>query len=60
MNDVKALICNINLLICIGMMGFYQFAGYGLIVGFAGKILHGRGKDQNITTDVTRYKKCDA
>ena len=39
-DNVKALICNMNLLICIGMMGFYQFAGYGLIVGFAGKILH--------------------
>ena len=56
-DNVKALICNMNLLICIGMMGFYQFAGYGLIVGFAGKILHhsGGSKDHNITTtDVTR------
>ena len=56
MNDVKALICNINLLICIGMMGFYQFAGYGLIVGFAGKILHSEEKvHHNITTNLIRY-----
>ena len=55
-DNVKALICNMNLLICIVMMGFYQFAGYGLIVGFAGKILHhsSGSKDHNITPDVTR------
>ena len=54
MNRIKHLICNVNLLICIGMMGFYQFAGYGLIIGFAGKILHS-GKNAHHTTNLTRY-----
>ena len=55
MDQVRALICNMNLLICIGMMGFYQFAGYGLIVGFAGKILHsGEKPHHTITTNSTR------
>ena len=58
MNRVKAIICNANLLISIGIMGFKQFAGYALIVGFAGKILHcGEKVHHNITTNLTRYLK---
>ena len=58
MNRVKAMICNANLLISIGIMGFKQFAGYALIVGFAGKILHsGEKVHHNITTNLTRYLK---
>ena len=52
------MICNANLLISIGIMGFKQFAGYALIVGFAGKILHrGEKVHHNITTNLTRYLK---
>ena len=55
MNTVKAMICNANLLISIGIMGFKQFAGYALIVGFAGKILHSGEKiHHTITTNSTR------
>ena len=58
LNRVKAMICNANLLISIGIMGFKQFAGYALIVGFAGKILHsGEKVHHNITTNLTRYLK---
>ena len=35
---VSKLLCK-SFLICIGMMFFYQFAGYALVVSFAGKIL---------------------
>ena len=48
MDKVKALICNVNLLISIGMMFFLQFAGYGLILGFAGEILHGKERHENV------------
>jgi len=40
--DFKKVISNLlckSLLVCIGMMFFYQFAGYALVVSFAGKIL---------------------
>ena len=57
MDKVKAMICNANLLISIGIIGFKQFAGYALIVGFAGKILHsGEKVHHNITTSSTRYQ----
>ena len=58
MNKAKAMICNANLLISIGIMGFKQFAGYALIVGFAGKILHsGEKVHHNIAINLTRYLK---
>ena len=35
---ISTILCK-SILICIGMMFFYQFAGYALVVSFAGKIL---------------------
>ena len=46
--DFKKVISNLlckSLLICIGMMFFYQFAGYAMVISFAGDILQ---KDEEI------------
>ena len=59
--DFKKVISNLlckSLLICIGMMFFYQFAGYALVVSFAGKILQQDEEmlDKNGTSP--RYVSC--
>ena len=59
--DFKKVISNLlckSLLICIGMMFFYQFAGYALVVSFAGRILQKDEEmlDKNGTSP--RYVSC--
>ena len=46
----KFVFCNRELIICTGMMFFYQFAGYNVVTNFAGTILQ---QDEKILLNIT-------